>query len=99
MEPMNPIDHTRRQPYGTREGDKWLESGSPLQLRLIEEDGGIRRVVVHEMMVKDGELQECVYLVDMENDPDNIIREAIRGEELMKGQRGEETYEPNWAPD
>jgi hypothetical protein len=47
----------KRGPYGTNEGDMWLSPGSPIQDKLDAE--GL--VLINEMMVKDGKLQECVY--------------------------------------
>lgn len=75
-----------RGPYGTNEGDKWLGIGSPIQERLdAEEDDKPtdgqhrtpRRYLIHEMMVKGGELAECVYVT---TNPE-LIAEATAGHE------------------
>jgi hypothetical protein len=69
------LDGSHRGEYGTREGDKWLAPGSDIQNRLDQEGKGL--VLIHEMMVKDGELQEVVYVTAL---PD-LIEEATRGHE------------------
>jgi len=61
----------KRGPYGTNEGDMWLSPGSEIQNRLDAE--GL--VLINEMMVKDGELQECVYTT---SNPE-MIAEAREG--------------------
>jgi hypothetical protein len=66
----------KRGPYGTNEGDKWLAPGSGVQEKLDNEGEGL--VLIHEMMVKDGELQECLYVTKL---PD-LIEEATAGHEL-----------------
>ena len=66
----------KRGPYGTNEGDKWLAPGSDVQNRLDAEN----KVLIHEMMVKDGELQECMYVVDRANaDTAELLAEAEAG--------------------
>jgi hypothetical protein len=76
---MSGMDHetdgSHRAEYGTREGDKWLAPGSDIQNRLDQEGKGL--VLIHEMMVKDGELQEVVYVTAL---PD-LIEEATKGHE------------------
>ena len=62
-----------RGPYGMNEGDKWLAPDSPIQHELDAE--GL--VLIHEMMVKDGKLQECLYTT---SDPE-LIAEAQKGHE------------------
>ena len=49
-------------PYGTNLGDIWTGEGSPVQEMLDRKKPGF--VIVHEMMIKDGELQECMYVTD-----------------------------------
>lgn len=66
----------RRGPYGTNEGDKWLSPMSELQDKFDAEGDGL--VVIHEMMVKDGELQECLYVTKLPE----LIEEATAGHEL-----------------
>jgi len=61
----------KRGPYGTNEGDVWLSPGSEIQNRLDAE--GL--VLINEMMVKDGKLQECVYTT---SNPE-MIAEAREG--------------------
>jgi hypothetical protein len=53
-----------RGQYGTNEGDIWLAPGSPVQERLDKEG----KVLVHEMMEKDGEVQECMYVLSESNE-------------------------------
>ena len=69
------MDGSQRGEYGTREGDMWLAPGSPVQDRLDQEGKG--HVLIHEMMVKDGELQECLYVTANEE----MIAEAKAGHE------------------
>lgn len=47
-------------PYGTNVGDVWLGEGSPVQERLDREEPGTK--LVHEVLMKDGTRQECVYV-------------------------------------
>jgi hypothetical protein len=75
MSDMDPMDGSHRGTYGTREGDCWLGAGSPIQERLDAEGEGM--VLIHEMLVKDGELQECVYVTA---NPE-LIERARRGHE------------------
>jgi hypothetical protein len=63
----------RRGPYGTNEGDMWLSPGSMMQDVLDEKGEGL--VLINEMMVKDGKLQECVYTT---SNPE-MIAEAREG--------------------
>jgi len=76
---MEPYDGTRRQPYGTREGDIWLGPGAVQELLDAEGEG---KVLVHEMMVKDGVLDEFVYVT---TDPE-LIERATHGHELWMAQ-------------
>ena len=64
-----------RGPYGTNENDCWLAPGSDVQKLMDERGRG--EVLVHEMLVKDGELQECLYVTA---EPEMIER-ATRGHE------------------
>jgi len=52
----------KRGPYGTNEGDIWASEGSAVQKMMDEREPGKKLIV--EMMVEDGELQECLYVVD-----------------------------------
>jgi hypothetical protein len=71
----------KRGPYGTNEGDMWLSPGSEIQNRLDAEGKGL--IFVNEMMVKDGELQECVYVTA---NPE-MIAEAQEGHERYMAER------------
>lgn len=74
MSELPPLDgRGRKGPYGTNEGDMWLAPGSPVQDRLDAEGKG--HVLVHEMMFKDGEVQECLYVTA---NPE-MIAEATEG--------------------
>jgi hypothetical protein len=57
------IDGSRRTrgPYGTNEGDIWgsFENGGPMQDRLNRSQPGL--LLVHEMMDRDGTVEEGVY--------------------------------------
>jgi hypothetical protein len=71
----DPLDGSRRTrgKYGTNEGDKWLAPGSAVQ-NALDADG---LVLIHEMLVKDGVLQEVMYTTD---NPE-MIAEAREGHE------------------
>jgi hypothetical protein len=69
------MDGSQRAEYGTREGDMWLAPGSPIQDRLDQEGKG--HVLIHEMMVKDGELQEVIYVTALPE----LIEQATQGHE------------------
>jgi hypothetical protein len=73
-----------RGPYGTNEGDKWLAPGSMVQNRLDKEGEGL--ILIHEMLVKEGELQECLYVT---KDPE-MIAEAEAGHERWMAQKASE---------
>jgi len=73
---INAVRIAKRGPYGTNEGDTWLATGSPVQDRLDADGEGM--VLIHEMMVKDGKLQECMYVTA---NPE-MIADAERGHEL-----------------
>jgi hypothetical protein len=67
--------------YGTNEGDIWSGEDSPVGKMLLERDG---LVMIHEMMVRDGELQELIYNVaENTSDPDlqDLIKRAREGVE------------------
>jgi hypothetical protein len=71
----NPIDGSRRTrgSYGTNEGDIWSGEASEVGKRLMDQDG---LVLIHEMMRKDGKVQECLYNVRKDN-PDPEIQDLI----------------------
>lgn len=83
-----------RGPYGTNEGDMWLGEGSLVQERLnlehIQETLGGQDheglILIHEMMVKDGELQECIYLTAL---PELIAQAAAGHEKWLAAQKEE----------
>jgi hypothetical protein len=66
----------KRGPYGTNKGDMWLAPGSSIQERLDREGEGL--VLVHEMVERDGKIQEGIYVTDNAE----LIEEARRGHEL-----------------
>jgi hypothetical protein len=66
----------KRGPYGTNEGDKWTSPGSDMQARLDADGEGM--ILIHEMMVKDGELQECLYVTKLPE----LVEEAEAGTPL-----------------
>jgi hypothetical protein len=70
-----------RGPYGTNEGDMWLAPGSPIQER-ADEDG---LTLIHEMMEKDGEVQEVIYLTALPE----LIEKATAGHELYMAARAQ----------
>lgn len=75
-----------RGPYGTNEGDKWLSPGSPVQDRFDARGEG--EILVHEMMDKDGKVQECLYVLIRSNeDTRELLEEAERGHELYMAER------------
>lgn len=77
-------------PYGTNEGDIWSGEDSEVGRRLMERDG---RILIHEMMVKNGKLQDCVYTVEPDNpDPEmqDLIARARAGAELYLAARAQE---------
>jgi hypothetical protein len=82
---MEPLDGSlRRGPYGTNEGDCWLGEGSNVQEMLDKQGDGL--VLVHEMLVKDGELQESVYVTASED----LIARARAGHEKYIAQKASE---------
>jgi hypothetical protein len=72
----------RRGPYGTNLGDIWSGEDSEVGKMLMDRDG---LVMIHEVMNKDGKVQECIYNV-AENNPDpemqDLIKNAREGTEL-----------------
>lgn len=60
------------KPFGRNEGDCWLGEGSPVQ-QMIDAEGGSEKLI-HEMVVRDGELVEVVYVTD---DADVIERATV----------------------
>lgn len=77
---MNPV----LGPYGTNEGDKWLGEGSLIQEKLDADSEGL--ILIHEMMVKDGRLQECLYVTANTE----MIAEAREGHALYFAQKARE---------
>jgi hypothetical protein len=63
-----------RGPYGTNEGDMWLGVDSPVGQQLLEKDGV---TLIHEMMHKEGRVQECLYVTKNEE----LIARATAGHE------------------
>lgn len=51
-------------PYGTNEGDIWSAEDSEVGERLKKEKG---LILIHEVMERDGEVQECIYSVAQDN--------------------------------
>jgi hypothetical protein len=69
-------------PYGTNEGDIWSGEDSEVGKMCMERDG---LVLIHEMMVKDGKLQDCMYTVAKDNprmEMQDLIRRAREGTKL-----------------
>lgn len=62
----------RRGPYGSNEGDIWL-GGGEVGERVAER--GL--TLIHEMLVKDGELQEVLYVTEDQE----LIARATEGTE------------------
>lgn len=60
-------------PYGTNVGDSWLAEGSEVQERLDRERPGMK--LVHEVLMRDGTPQECVYVTANEE----LIAQAREG--------------------
>jgi hypothetical protein len=77
---MGPNRGGLRGPYGTNEGDKWLATGSPVQ-DLMDADGE-GKILIYEMLVKDGKLQEVLYVT---TNPE-MIEEAREGHEKYMAQ-------------
>lgn len=71
----------KRGPYGTNEGDMWLSPGSMIQDSLDEKGEGL--ILINEMMVKDGVLQECFYVTALPE----LIEEATKGHERYMAER------------
>lgn len=68
------IQRWRPGPYGTNEGDIWTAEDSTVGQRIKNEHGG---VLIHEMLRKDGEVEERIYWVE-ENNPDMQIQDLIK---------------------
>jgi len=68
-----------RGPYGTNVGDIWSGEDSEVGKMLMEREG---LVMIHEIMEKDGKVQERIYNVELSN-PDmemqGLIRQAREG--------------------
>ena len=76
-----------RGPYGTNEGDIWSAEHSDVGKMIKDQHGG---VMIHEVMLKDGRVQECIYWVE-ESNPDmqmqDLIKRARKGlEKWVKAQ-------------
>jgi hypothetical protein len=69
-----------RGPYGTNEGDVWLGTDSDVGRLLAEKDG---LTLIHEMMVRDDVLQDCVYTTA---DPELIARAQTGHEKWVADQ-------------
>jgi hypothetical protein len=72
----------RRGPYGTNLGDIWSAEDTALGQMLMERDG---LVMIHEVLEKDGKVEERIYNVAKDNpDPEmqDLIRRARAGTEL-----------------
>jgi hypothetical protein len=63
-----------RGPYGTNEGDIWLGVDSPVGQMLKERQG---TTLIHEMLRKDGKVQEVIYHTDNQE----LIDMATKGHE------------------
>ena len=69
-------------PYGTNLGDIWSGEDSEVGKMCMEREG---LVLIHEVMDKDGEVQECIYTVKHDNpDPEmqGLIKRARQGTAL-----------------
>lgn len=72
----------RRGPYGTNKGDIWSSEDSEVGKMLMDREG---LVMIHEVMEKDGKVEERIYNVHKDNpDPEmqDLIRSARDGTEL-----------------
>ena len=77
----------RRGPYGTNKGDIWSGEDSPVGKMLMEREG---LVMIHEMLEKDGKVEERIYNVDKDNpDPEmqGLIKSAREGTELYMAEQ------------
>ena len=63
-----------RGPYGTNEGDIWSAEHSAVGQRIKDEHGG---VLIHEVLNKDGKVEEGIYWVE-ENNPDMQMQDLIK---------------------
>jgi hypothetical protein len=73
-----------RGPYGTNVGDIWWAEGSDVQKRLDEDGEGL--MLIHEVMEKDGEIQECMYVTKLPE----LVEAARRGTEKYVAQKASE---------
>jgi hypothetical protein len=77
-------------PYGTNEGDIWSGEHSSVGKMLMEQDG---LLLIHEVLFKDGAVQECLYNVDPKS-PDmgiqDLVKRARRGTQLYFEQKARE---------
>jgi hypothetical protein len=72
----------RRGPYGTNLGDIWSGEDSEVGKMLMEREG---LVMIHEVLEKDGKIEERIYNVDQDNpDPEmqDLIKSAREGTKL-----------------
>lgn len=68
-----------RGPYGTNLGDIWSGEDSEVGQMLMHRKG---LVMIHEVMEKDGKVQECIYNVEVGNprmDMQDLIKRARAG--------------------
>jgi hypothetical protein len=70
-------------PYGTNLGDIWLGVDSPVGQMLKDREG---LTLIHEVLNKDGEIQECLYVTD----DAELIRRAEEGTVRYWQQKGSE---------
>jgi hypothetical protein len=71
-----------RGPYGTNLGDIWSGEDSEIGKMLMEREG---LVMIHEVLEKDGKVEERIYNVAQDNpDPEmqDLIKRAREGVEL-----------------
>ena len=69
----------RRGPYGTNLGDIWSGEDSEVGKMLMEREG---LVMIHEVLEKDGKVEERIYNVAQDNpDPEmqDLIKRARKG--------------------
>src|SRR4051812_12804312 len=68
-----------RGPYGTNLGDIWSGEHSEIGMMLMERNN---LVMIHEVMEKDGKVQECIYNVAADNpamEMQDLIKRARLG--------------------
>jgi hypothetical protein len=80
---VNPrVPRPRRGQYGTNLGDIWSAEDSEIGKMLMDREG---LVMIHEVLEKDGKIEERIYNVDQDNpDPEmqDLIKRARAGTEL-----------------